>query len=132
LEDNQFEELCCALLDKLLEIRTAELYRAPRQPQFGIDVLGRRHDQGIEVVSCKCYAQVRKGQISEWCDDFLKYWDAHWSLQGVRRFILAVAADTRSEQRQMEIEEQRARFEKIGVELEILGPHQLQGKVRSH
>ena len=131
LEDGHFEELCCALLDKESEIRTAELYRAPRQPQFGIDVLGRRHDKGIEVVSCKCYGQVRRGQIPEWCNDFLQHWDAHWSLHRVRRFILAIAADTRSRQRQDEVDEQRAQVHKTWSRVGDLGPSPAAGEAPS-
>ena len=132
MDAGAFEELCCALLDKEADIRTAELYGAPRQPQFGIDVLGQRHDRGTDAVSCKCYGQVRKGEIAGWCEDFLRHWDGHWRAYGVRRFVLAVTAELKSHQRQQEITQQRARFAAIGVELEVWGPRQLQEKLRPH
>jgi hypothetical protein len=77
--EKKFEELSCDLMAEEPGIADARLYGRPRQQQFGIDVYAERQDEsGIEVVSCKCYQEVRKGQIAAWSTDFLKHWDAHW------------------------------------------------------
>ncbi len=73
--DVKFEELCCDLM--AVEPGIADAYRYGRvyQSQFGIDIYAERSDEsGIEVASCKCYQEVRKGQIASWSDDFLKHW----------------------------------------------------------
>ncbi len=132
MDDEAFEELCCALFDKEPNIQKADRYRAPRECQFGIDILGERVGGGVEVVSCKCCSVIKKSDIPTWCDDFLKHWDTHWKDQGVRRFVLAVAVDVRSERRQAEIKQQRDRFRALGVEFDVWAPRQLQEKLRPY
>ena len=120
MSDDVFEEMCVALFSREADIRQADLYGRPREPQFGIDILGERErGDGIEVVSCKCYGQIKRGQLVEWSNDFLKHWDARWRSQNVRRFVLAVAADVKSSARRAEIEAEKARFTTIGVTYEI-------------
>ncbi|MBR0684077.1 hypothetical protein GXW74_26670 [Roseomonas eburnea] len=127
-----FEAMTVSLMDKEPGGVSATLYRTQRQLQYGIDVLARRPDGSIEVASCKCYAAVDKGELQEWSDDFLKHWDGHWKDQKVRRFILVVAANVHSAQRDAEVREERERFLAIGVEYEVWAPHQIQEKLRPH
>lgn len=133
LEAECFEEMCCALLDKEPEIRTADRYRTARQLQFGVDIVGELDDHsGIHVVSCKCYGSLRKGQLELFSNEFLPHWEAHWREKGVRRFVLCIATDIRSQQRKAEIREQRKRFRELGITYEVWGPRQLQEKLRPH
>lgn len=127
-----FEAMTVSLVDKEPGVVSAALYRTSRQPQYGIDVLARRQDGSIEVASCKCYAAVDKGELKKWSDDFLAHWDGHWKGQTVRRFILVVAANVHSAQRDAEVKEERERFLAIGVEYEVWAPHQIQEKLRTH
>ena len=110
-----------------------DLFHAPRQPQFGIDIIGELIDgSGTVVVSCKCYGTIKKGQIAQWSDDFLGHWENQWKEKRVRRFILSVAAPIHSQQRRVEIAGETERFAEIDIPYEAWGPHQLQEKLRPH
>ena len=132
MDDAPFEALTVALLDKEPGIVDAALYRVQRQFQYGIDVIARREDGRIEVASCKCYVKVAKGKLKEWSDDFLRHWDTHWKEMRVRRFILAVAGDVHSAQRDEEVQAERKRFEALGIVYDVWAPHQLQERLRPH
>ena len=128
-----FEEMCCALLAKEPEIAKADLFGRPREPQYGIDVLGEiKATSELAVVSCKCYGTVRKNHMSEWSDDFLKHRDAYWKGRQVRRFILAITADLKSSARQQDIAREKARFLEIGIAYDVWFPRRLQEKLRPH
>jgi hypothetical protein len=128
-----FEQICRALLDREDGVHLPELYHTPRQPQFGIDIDGEHTDgSGMVVVSCKCYATIRKRQLAEWSDDFLKFWENYWKERRVRRFILAVAAPVHSQQRRADVAAEKARFAQLGITYEVWAPHQLQEKLRGH
>ena len=127
-----FEAMTVALVDKEPDVISAALYRVQRQLQYGIDVLGRRRDRTIEVASCKCYKTIPKGKLKEWSDDFLNHWDEHWKEKNVRSFILVVAADVHSAERDAEVEEERKRFDALGIEYDVWAPLQIQEKLRLH
>jgi hypothetical protein len=133
LGDERFEEVCCHLLYKEPELEGAELYGRPRQPQFGVDATARRKDgSGIDTLSCKCYKNITRGKIAAFSNEFLDHWDSHWSSRGVRRFILCIACNLRSHERQKEIEVERARFSALGIAFEVWGQRQLSYRVHSH
>jgi tetratricopeptide (TPR) repeat protein len=133
LGDERFEEVCCHLLYKEPELEGAELYGRPRQRQFGVDATARRKDgSGIHTLSCKCYKSITKGQIATFSQEFLDHWDDHWSSRGVRRFILCIACNLRSHERQKEIEAERTRFSALGITFEAWGQRQLSYRVHSH
>jgi hypothetical protein len=128
-----FEEMCSSLLAREPGIRQADLYGRPRESQFGIDILGEHErDNVVDVISCKCRGQIKRGELAKWSDDFLNYWDYHWRSQNVRRFVLAVAADIKSSARRTEVEAERARFSALGLTYEVWPPRTLQEKIRSH
>ncbi len=114
-----FEEMCCTLLANEPHIEAADLFGRPREPQFGIDVIGCRDDSDTEVISCKCYTALRKGNLANWSKDFLDHWESRWKSENIQRFILAIAADVKSSERQKEIEIEKGRFAEIGVEYEV-------------
>lgn len=131
--DRKFEDLCRDLMCEEPGISDARLYGRPRQKQFGIDVYADRADEaGIEVASCKCYQQIRKGQIAAWSTDFLKHWDTHWEPKRVRRFVLCVACDLNSHERRDEIEREKARFKRYGVKYEVWTQAKLTRMLRKH
>jgi hypothetical protein len=131
--DRKFEDLCRDLMAEEPGIADAHLYGRPRQEQFGIDVYAERADEsGIEVASCKCYQQVRNGQIATWSTDFLKHWDKHWQQKCVRRFVLCVACDLNSHERREEIEREKASFKRYGVKYEVWTQAKLTRMLRTH
>jgi hypothetical protein len=131
LASDAFEQMCRALLDKEEGVRLPDLFHAPRQRQFGIDIICEIIDgSGTVVVSCKCYGTIKKEQIAQWSGDFLEHWENQWKEKRVRRFILSVAAPIHSRQRRAEIAREKARFAEIDVAYEAWGPHQLQEKLR--
>jgi hypothetical protein len=133
LDADTFGELSCALYEKESQIRTSDLYRIRGQKQYGIDVIAHRADGAdIEVASCKCYKQIKKGEIRKWSDDFLDHWDDHWKSNHVIRFVLAVSVDVRAAQLDKEVIIERDRFKQLGVVYEIWGPRQLQERLRPH
>lgn len=131
LDERSFEEMCRALLHAEPHLHSVNLYGTRGQKQFGIDIIGHRRDgTGIEVVSCKCMAEVRDRHVRLFSDDFLDYWDSHWRAKKVRRFVLAVAAPTDARQVQDAIESEIARFHPLHVVYESWGPSQLQERLR--
>jgi hypothetical protein len=131
--DRKFEELCRDLMAEEPGISDAYLYGRVRQEQFGIDVYAERADESeIEVASCKCYQQVRKGQIATWSMDFLTHWGAHWQKKHVRRFILCVACDLNSHERREVIEREKALFKRYGVKYEVWTQAKLTRMLRKH
>jgi hypothetical protein len=133
MADDTFEEMCCALLAKELDIVSADLFGRPREPQFGIDIIGHiKGSNGTVVVSCKCYVKIGSGELSKWSNDFLDHWSTQWKDRQVRRFILATAADVKSSTRQSEIASEMNRFHKFDVTYEVWPPRLLQEKLRLH
>ncbi|MBK5274451.1 MAG: hypothetical protein JJE30_05305 [Desulfuromonadales bacterium] len=133
MDEHAFEEMSCALYQEESRISTADLYRRKFQRQFGIDIIATRIDgTGIEVASCKCYSTIKKGQIPQWGADFLTHWDSHWKAKKVHKIVLIVASDVNSEEREIEIDAEKARFESYGVTYDVWGPRQLQNKLHKH
>lgn len=115
LDADTFEEMSCSLYEKEPGVSTADLYRIKGQKQFWIDVKAERSDgNGIEVASCKCYDNVKKGKIEEWSDDFLNYWDDHWKQKKVMKFVLIVASCVDSTQHEAEIEAEKSDLKALG------------------
>lgn len=126
-----FEELCCALLRTERHMSGADLYGRPRQSQYGVDIVGTRRDgRGIEVVSCKCYLEVSKGEIDTFVADFLQHWKSHWKAQRVRRFVLAIPADLRSHERRVELKGAEQRFKKLSVRFDVWHKRELTHRIR--
>lgn len=133
LDGGEFEELCCALLDKQPGILQADLHGVPRQTQFGVDIIAKRESrEDIDVASCKCKDRLRKGDLAKFSDEFLSHWDSYWHDKNVQRFVLCVAVDVKSHQRQAEIKAEEKRFRAKGLVYEVWAPRQLQELLRPH
>jgi tetratricopeptide (TPR) repeat protein len=132
LGEYPFQELCRDLFDAESEIATCEIYGTRGQTQDGIDLLAyRRNSDGIEVGQCKCYADFPPRQIREASQDFFDHWE-HWSTENVRRFVLFVACDMSSRQRQDEIAAQRRRFAEHGITYEVWSVATIVNRLRPH
>jgi hypothetical protein len=133
LGEDDFEELCCALLYYEDGLENADLYNRPRRMQFGVDSTADYKDgSGIAVISSKCYKTVRPGQIQIFAQEFLQHWESRWSTKRVQRFILCVSVDLRGEERREEIEYEKQRFSSLGVKFEAWGTRQLSQRARTH
>lgn len=125
-----FELLCCALLASESHLDNVDLYSRPRQLQHGIDVIGdRKAGDGTEAVSCKCYRDIKKDDLASFVTDFLNHWDQIWKPKEVRRFVLAVTVDLRSQERQKEIEAQRRRLAKYKIKFDVWSKRVLSNKI---
>lgn len=124
-----FEEFCCAMLDKEPGVTRADLFHTRFDAQYGIDVFGETPD-GLIVVSCKRYQSVGKGKIEAWGEDFLRNWDDQWKDKQVAKFVLAVTADVSHRNRLTDIAAAKERFAEFGVEFEVWAPRQLLEKLR--
>ncbi|MGX1691341.1 hypothetical protein [Brevundimonas naejangsanensis] len=129
LTPDDFEEMCCSILDKEPGVTRADLYHTRFDAQYGIDAFGET-PQGLIVVSCKRSQKIAKDDIAGWCEDFLQHWDDRWRAESVKRFVLAVTADTHHRNRIADIEAAKARFATFGLEFEVWSPRQLQEKLR--
>lgn len=129
MDSRRFEQMTCSLLDRVKGASEADLYAPIRQRQYGIDAWAR-YRGGRIVASCKCQERVKKGEVARWTADFLDHWESHWRAEGVKHFILVVAAPMHSQQRIDDIAIARAAFAAVGVEFEIWSPVQLQERLR--
>jgi hypothetical protein len=128
----RFEEMCRDLLSTEPDIATCDIYGKQGQSQHGIDVLAyRRGGDGIEVGQCKCYEDFPPREIRAVSEAFFQHWDV-WSGRKVKRFILFVASDLKTRQRQQEIETQRERFAQVGIVYEAWSAATIRNKLRLH
>lgn len=128
----RFEELCRDLLAAEPEIATCDIYGDPGQTQDGIDLLAQCiNGDGIEVGQSKCYSDFPPREIRAASDKFFEYW-GHWSRENVKRFVLFVACDLRTRQRQDEIRAQQRRFAQVGIVYEAWSAATIRNKLRPH
>lgn len=133
LDDEAFEEAVCFLMSVEPRIADARRHNAPRQKQYGVDVIAqRRNSPNIEVGSCKCYDKLDKGDIAKFGDEFLDHADTYWKGGNVKRFILAVACDLKSRERQAEITAERARFAARKIQYDCWDQRSLTNRGRRH
>lgn len=132
LDEYRFQKLCRDLHAKESGIASALVYGVRGEPQQGIDVRARRtRSEEIEVGQCKRYKHFDPAQIREASDEFFAHWD-YWQTQHVKRFILFVTADIDSRKHIAVIDEQRLRFQEVGIEYETWAPDRIQSKLSEH
>lgn len=118
MEPLAFQYMCCDLFAAEPGIANCEVYGTPGQLQQGIDLLAYC-DDGIhtEVGQCKCYKDFQPREIRAASDEFFKYLD-YWLAKKVRKFILFVAGELTTTQRQQALLNERERFAKHGIQYE--------------
>lgn len=132
LNEYVFQELCRDLLDAEPDITICEVYGVRGQSQDGIDLLAHRTaGDGIEVGQCKCCEDFPPREIRKASDEFLAHWN-RWSKENVKRFVLFVASDLDTRQRQDEILKQRSRFADFGITYEAWSAAKIRNKLRPH
>lgn len=117
IPEDDFEELCVALLEAEPGVRVSNLFEIKGLKQFGADILAHNADGSSVVGQCKCYENFPPANIRTAADDFLKCLP-YWQSFKVRRFILFVACDLRARGRQEEIRRQRIIFLSHGMDFE--------------
>jgi len=132
LDEYTFQDLCRDLFDAEPGIATCEVYGVRGQSQDGIDLLAHLlAGDGIELGQCKCYEDFPPREIRKASDEFFDHWN-RWSKESVQRFILFVASDLSTRQRQDEVLEQRKRFASFGIKYEAWSAAKIQNKLRPH
>lgn len=132
LDEFAFQDLCRDLLDFEPEIATCDVYGGRGETQDGIDLLAHRTGgDGVEVGQCKRYADFPPAKIDAASDKFFDHWD-RWATENIKRFILFVASDLQSRQRQDKILEQKKRFGEHKIVYEAWSPATIRNKLRPH
>jgi tetratricopeptide (TPR) repeat protein len=130
MDEYAFQCLCRDLFDAEPGIATCEVYGVRGQSQDGIDLLAHLlAGDGIEVGQCKCYEDFPPREIRRASDEFFNHWN-RWSKENVQRFILFVASDLSTRQRQDEVLKQRKRFASLGIKYEVWSAAKIQNKLR--
>jgi len=132
MDEYAFEEMCQDLFAKESGIATCNTYGVRGQLQSGIDLLAHCDDvKFTEVGQCKCYKDFPPKKIREASDVFLKYLGL-WQQRNVRRFILFVACELETTERQDEIYSQIQRFAKYNIKYEVWEARTLRQKLAPH
>jgi len=133
LDEYAFQKLCRDMFEHEPDIATCNVYGTRGQPQDGIDLYAyRKNGDGIAVGQCKCYEDFPPAKIRDASDEFFLYWDTRWSKEKVKRFVLFVACDLSTRQRQDELNIQRARFNGFGIIYEPWSVATIINKLRPH
>lgn len=126
----EFERLVRALMEDDPSLENVDLFGIEGQTQFGVDgVAGRVADNSRDVVSCKCVEEATVAKLKKWSKDFLDHQEKQWP--GVKRFILATAAQNITSTKLLDQRETEARrFANVGIVYEVWGPEQLTARIR--
>jgi len=132
MDEYAFEEMCQDLFSEESGIATCNTYGKRGQNQKGIDLLAQCDDVTFtEVGQCKCCEDFPPLEIREASDAFFKHL-VFWQQHNVRRFILFVACELETIQRQNEILKQRQRFASCNIKYEVWEARTLRQKLRPH
>ena len=106
-----------------------ERYRTRGQRQEGVDILIDYRDQSKAAGQCKSNERCDEALIRDACTEFLKH-AQRWRDEGVRTFILFLAADTRRTQLHRERARQRERLRLAGFAFNVWSGAILKSKLR--
>jgi hypothetical protein len=116
--DDVFEDLCRELVQEEDDVHAAERYGTRGQRQEGIDILIDYRDQSKAAGQCKSNERCDEALIRKASTEFLKH-AQRWRDEGVRTFILFLAADTRRTQPHRERARQRERLRQAGFAFSV-------------
>lgn len=132
MDEYAFEEMCQDLFAAESGIATCNTYGTRGQMQRGIDLLARSDDgKYIEVGQCKCYEDFPPLKIRQVSEAFFKHLD-YWKKHKVRRFILFVASELETTDRQDEISNQIKLFQRHKIKYEVWEARTLRQKLSPH
>lgn len=132
MDEYKFQDLCCALLHEEPDIAHCNVYGTRGQKQDGIDLLAHRTGgQDVDVGQCKCYKEFQPAQIEGASNEFFDHL-LYWQSRNIRRFILLVACELRTRQRQNKVLDQKKEFSDRGLEYEAWDGRTLVTKLGRH
>jgi tetratricopeptide (TPR) repeat protein len=131
LGDDTFEDLCRELLQEEENVQGAERYGTRGQRQEGIDLLIEYRDEPKAAGQCKSHEHCDEALIKDACSTFLRH-KKRWRDEGIRTFILILAADTRRTQLHRERARQRQRLRRAGFSFKVWSGAVLKSKLRKH
>lgn len=132
LGEDAFEDLCREVLQEEPDVETVERYGTRKgQRQLGIDLLIEFKDKSLAVGQCKSHQRCDETLIRKACDEFLKHAE-QWRCQGVKAFVLLVAADTRRTQLHDERLRQREALHRQGFSFTVWSGAVFKSKLRRH
>jgi hypothetical protein len=112
-----FQDLTVDLMASEDDLKLARLYGKRGESQFGVDAIADCVGGGTALAQSKCYKEIDESGVTKACDEFYKNLP-RWRKYDPRRFLLVVACDATSNKVVDEIEKQRRRFKKEGIEFE--------------
>jgi len=119
LSEYQFQDFCCALLEKDPHVVSAEIYGVRGQSQRGIDLKGPiAAENGLAVGQCKRYEKISSSEVRSASDAFFDHLD-FWMKRNIRRFVLFVSCRMDMTQLQDQIDEETERFSEAGIAYEV-------------
>lgn len=130
LNEYEFQDFCCALLERDPLVRSCEIYGVRGQRQRGIDLKGSTAVDGRVVGQCKHYGRITPTQVRSASDEFFRHFD-YWKARGVRRFILLASCRMDTTQLQDQIDEETERFSEKGIAYEVWHQRRITEKARS-
>lgn len=132
LGEYRFQELCCELYDREPKVSECREYGTRGQRQFGIDLIApRRGSTDLETSQVKCYEDFSDADIRAASDEFLKF-KKKWLSEGVKKFVVMVACVVKRTECVTEINKQRQKFLKIGIEYEFWDAVKIRDKLRPY
>ncbi len=129
LSADEFEELCAAILSREGRGLIVERYGRSGQTQFGIDILGIQAATGeIVAVECKRRDKISLRLLKSIIN---KFWQnkERWIKEGVRRFIICIAADIQDRHINDFWLQEATRFRQVNIVLEIWSARTLANKI---
>lgn len=130
----KFQALCRDLLDNDgdPQIGSCSEYGKNGESQHGVDLIGDRHDGGIDAIQCKGQERFPPQDIRDASKEFLQHVTL-WKERGVRRFLVLVGCEVKSVKQRKEIEAQRRTFQQqYGMAYELWESPKIVNKLRPH
>ena len=112
----EFQALSRDLSMNLPDSGPCSVFGTQGQKQRGADLKGEpASGVGIEIGQCKREKSFTKGKIQKASKEFLDHWDSYWKSRDVRKFRIFVACELDTTDCQQQLEEERKRFESLGI-----------------
>lgn len=129
LGEDPFEDLCRELVQEDQDVHTAERYGTRGQRQEGVDIIIEYNNGSKAAGQCKSHERCDEKLVRDACTEFLKH-AQRWQQDGIRSFVLFLAADTRRTQLHRERSRQRERLRQAGFSFSVWSGAVIKSKLR--
>lgn len=124
-----FERLCVRLVRVDADVEHCQLYGEPGDVQHGIDLYVRhRVAEGYSVYQCKRVRTFTAASLKHAVKEFLA---GPWAAKS-SRFVVCTTVSGRSRRVVDELEKQRVRLKKRGIEIDLLGAEAISLALKEH